>query len=437
MPSSGAKQHPGFFVGTCVGTLRVRAVRTLNTRSHMPLTDIKVRAAKPQEKPYKLTDEKGLALLVNPSGSKLWRFRFRSAGVEKMLALGAYPDVSLKDAREKRDNLRKQLAVGQDPSVQRRVEKIAQAETFEAIATEWFEKHKHNWVEKHAEKVWSRMSRDVLPWLGKRPAADITAPEVLAVARRIEGRGVLETAHRSLAGIGQVMRYAVATGRATMDPTASLKGALPPIRTKKHMAAPTEAKEVGAILRAIGAFKGSLQVACAMRLLPLMFCRPGELRHMRWSEVDFEKAEWKFIASKTKVEHLVPLSRQALFLLKELHPLTGRGEYVFAGRPGKPISDAAINAALRRMGFDTQNEITGHGWRAVARTLLAENLGFRPEVIEHQLAHAVPDALGRAYNRTRYLDERKKMMQEWADYLEKLLTSGAMPFCMELDMRRP
>jgi len=406
-----------------VGTLRVHRVRTLTRCTHM-LNDIKIRSAKPQEKPYKLTDEKGLALLVNPSGSKLWRLRFRASGVEKMLGLGAYPEVSLKDAREKRDDMRKQLAAGQDPSVQRRIEKVAQADTFEALALEWFQKHGPGWAPKHAEKVWSRMSRDVLPWLGQRPVADITPPEVLAVARRIEARGVLETAHRAMAGVGQVMRYAVATGRATIDPTASLRGALPPIRTKKHMAAPSDAKEVGAILRALGGFKGTLQVACAMRLLPLIFCRPGELRNMRWSEVDFEKAEWKFIASKTKVEHLVPLSRQAVAMLQDLYPLTGRGEYAFAGRPGRPISDAAINAALRRMGFDTQNEITGHGWRAVARTLLAENLGFRPEVIEHQLAHAVPDALGRAYNRTKFLDERRKMMQVWADYLDGLAMSA-------------
>lgn len=387
------------------------------------LNDIKIRTAKPQAKPYKLTDEKGLALLVTPSGSKLWRLRYRSAGVEKMLGLGAYPDVSLKDAREKRDDMRKQLAAGQDPSVQRRIEKVAQADTFEALAIEWFEKHKSSWVPAHSVRIWSRLKRDVLPWLGQRPAADITPPEVLAVARRIEARGVLETAHRAMSNISQVMRYAVATGRATIDPTASLRGALPPMRTKKHMAAPTESKEVGDILRALGGFKGTLQVASAMRLLPMLFCRPGELRNMRWSEVDFEKAEWKFIASKTKIEHMVPLSRQAVAILKELYPLTGRGEYALAGRPGRPISDAAINAALRRMGFDTQNEITGHGWRAVARTLLAEDLGFRPEVIEHQLAHAVPDALGRAYNRTKFIEERRRMMQEWADYLEKL----AMP----------
>jgi len=389
----------------------------------MPLNDIKIRTAKPQAKAYKLTDEKGLVLLINPTGSKLWRFRFRAAGVEKMLSLGAYPDVGLKDARDRRDELRKQLAAGRDPSVQRRIAKVAVAESFEALALEWYGKFSPQWVPMHAKKVWARMEKDVLPWLGTRPIAEITAPEVLLVARRIEGRGVLETAHRAVAAIGQVVRYAVATGRATSDPTASLRGALPPIKTKKHMAAPTSPKQVADILRGLGAFKGSLQVGVALRLLPLLFCRPGELRQMRWKEVDLDKAEWKFVASKTHVEHLVPLASQAVALLRDLQPLTGKGEFVFAGRPGRPISDAAINAALRRMGFDTQNEITGHGWRAVARTLLAEELGFRPEVIKHQLAHAVPDALGRAYNRTKYLDERKRMMQVWADYLEGLVSA--------------
>lgn len=209
------------------------------------------------------------------------------------------------------------------------------------------------------------------------------------------------------------MRYAVATGRAQMDPTASLRGALPPIKTKKHMAAPTSSKQVAEILRGFEAFKGTLQVGIALRLLPLLFCRPGELRQMKWSELDLDKAEWKFVASKTNVDHLVPLATQAVALIRELEPLTGKGEYVFAGRPGRPISDAAINAALRRMGYDTQKEITGHGWRAVARTLLAEELGFRPEVIEHQLAHAVPDALGKAYNRTKYIEDVSGRQSLW------------------------
>ena len=384
------------------------------------LSDSKIRAAKPKAKLYKIADERGLVMLVMPNGSKLWRFRYRFEGKEQMLSLGVYPDITLADARERRDAMRRKLAHGQDPAVQRRIEQIAKADTFEAVAREWYQKFSPQWVPLHAKKVWARMEKDVLPWLGTRPIADITAPEVLTVARRIEGRGVLETAHRAISGIGQVMRYAVATGRAQMDPTASLRGALPPVKTIKHMAAPTSPKQVAEILRGFEAFQGSLQVGIALRLLPLLFCRPGELRQMKWAEVDLDKAEWRFVASKTNVDHLVPLATQAVALLRDLQPLTGKKVYVFEGRPGRPLSDAAINAALKRMGYDTQKEITGHGWRAVARTLLAEELGFRPEVIEHQLAHAVPDALGRAYNRTKYIDERKRMMQVWADYLEGL-----------------
>jgi integrase len=384
------------------------------------LSDSKVRALKPKDKLYKIADERGLVLLVMPSGSKLWRFRYRLEGKEQMLSLGVYPDITLADARGRRDEMRRQLALGQNPAVQRRIEQVAKADTFEAIALEWFAKFSAQWVPLHAKKVWARMEKDVIPWLGTRPIAEITAPEVLTIARRIEGRGVLETAHRAISGIGQVMRYAVATGRAQMDPTASLRGALPPVKTIKHMAAPTSPTQVAEILRGFEAFKGTLQVSIALRLLPLLFCRPGELRQMKWAEVDLDRAEWKFVASKTNVEHLVPLATQAVDLLRELQPLTGKKVYVFEGRPGRPLSDAAINAALKRMGYDTQNEITGHGWRAVARTLLAEELHYRPEVIEHQLAHAVPDALGKAYNRTKFLVERKKMMQEWADFLEGL-----------------
>jgi integrase len=384
------------------------------------LSDSKVRTLKPKDKLYKVADERGLVLLVMPNGSKLWRFRYRIDGKEQMLSLGVYPDITLADARARRDEMRRQVALGQNPAVQRKIEQVAKANTFQAIALEWYQKFSAQWVPAHATRVWARMEKDVIPWLGSRPIAEITAPEILTIARRIEGRGALETAHRVIWSIGQVMRYAVATGRAEMDPTASLRGALPSHRTKKHMAAPTHPRQVGEILRALDAFKGSLQVGVALRLLPLLFCRPGELRQMKWDQIDWDKAEWRFIASKTRVEHLVPLSRQAIALLREVQPLTGRGVYVFEGRPGRPISDAAINAALRRMGFDTQREITGHGWRAVARTLLAEELNYRPEVIEHQLAHAVPDALGRAYNRTKYLADRKKMMQEWADYLEGL-----------------
>ena len=243
----------------------------------------------------------------------------------------------------------------------------------------------------------------------------------------MEGRNHLETAHRTLQHIGQVIRYAVATGRMETDPTQSLRGALPS-STPKHMAAPTDPAKVGELLRAVEGFSGGPVVSAALQLLPLLFVRPGELRTMRWEQIDFDHAEWRYTTSKTKTEHLVSLSKQALAILEELHPLTGHlvGGWVFSGgrSPKRPMSNVAINAAHRRMGIDTQNELTGHGWRACARTLLHERLRYAPEIIEHQLAHAVPDALGRAYNRTRFLEERRKMMQAWADYLDKLKTGA-------------
>lgn len=394
----------------------------------MALTDTAIRAANPAEKPYRLTDGQGLHLEVSPAGSKLWRFRFRYGGKENLLSLGKYPDVSLKEARARRDECRKMLAHGIDPASTRRAEKVralTQSEdAFEAVAREWFKRHLASKAPGHRDKIIRRLERDVFPYLGSRPVAEIAAPEILAVVRRIEARGTLETAHRALQNIGQVVRYAIATGRATADPTPALRGALPPVKPR-HMAAPADdPAKVGEILRACDAFKGGPVVAAALRLLPLIFVRPGELRIMRWADVDLDAAEWRYKTSKTNTEHLVPLSRQALEILHGLHPLTSHlpGGWVFPGgrTPLRPLSDAAINAAYRRLGIDTREELTGHGWRAVARTILHERLGYQAEVIEHQLAHAVPDALGRAYNRTRFLKERRAMMQDWADYLDKL-----------------
>ncbi len=291
------------------------------------------------------------------------------------------------------------------------------------MAREWFEHYLSECAESYRKAVVRRLERDVFPWLGRRPVAALKAPEILRVARRIDARNHRETARRILCNIGQVIRYAIATGRAEDDPTVSLQGAL---RKKKprHMAAPTDPVVVGEILRACDAFSGGPVVAAALKLLPLLFVRPGELRTMRWEDVDLKAAEWRYTASKTDTEHLVPLSRQALAILAEIRPLTGHlpGGWVFPGgrSPLRPMSDAAINAAYRRLGIDTREELTGHGWRAVARTLLHERLGYPFEVIEHQLAHAVPDALGRAYNRTRFLDQRREMMQRWADYLDRL-----------------
>lgn len=392
----------------------------------MPLSDTQIKALKPEAKAKKYADEKGLFLLVTPSGGKLWRLKYRIDGKEKLLALGGYPDVGLKAAREKRDEARKQLADGIDPSEHRKVTKAARAEavgnSFEAVAREWFAKQSPAWALTHADKIIQRLEKDVFPWLGAKPIADISAPDLLKTVRRIEARGAIDTAHRALQNCGQVFRYAVATGRAERDPTGDLRGALPPRRTG-HFASITEPLQVGELLRAIDGFKGTLIVQTALKLGPLVFVRPGELRNAEWTEFDLDKGEWNIPADRMKARrpHLVPLASQAVALLRDLQPLTGKRQHVFAGRdPKKPMSDAAINAALRRMGYDTKTEITGHGFRAMARTILHEELGIDRDVIEHQLAHRVPDALGTAYNRTKFLRERRAMMQQWADYLEKL-----------------
>ncbi|MBI5815431.1 MAG: integrase arm-type DNA-binding domain-containing protein [Nitrospinae bacterium] len=390
----------------------------------MALTDTAIRAAKPGKKPVKIVDEKGLYLLVTPSGGKWWRLDYRFSGKRKTLSMGVYPDVGLKEARERRDTARKLLANDIDPGEHRKKNKAAKLErtanSFETLAREWFTKHSSNWAPSHADKIIQRLEKDVFPWLGGRPIAEITAPELLKTLRRIENRGAVDTAHRVHQNCGQVFRYGVATGRCERDPSGDLRGALAPAK-HKHFAAITEPAEVGELLRAISGFRGTFIVQCALKLAPLLFARPGELRKAEWSQFDFEKGEWRYLVTKTKSEHLVPLASQAVAILRELYALTGGRKYVFPGRdPQKPMSDAAINAALRRMGYDTKTEITGHGFRAMARTILHQDLGVKPEVIEHQLAHRVPDALGNAYNRTKFLTERRKMMQQWADYLDKL-----------------
>lgn len=395
----------------------------------MPLTDIALKAAKPTEKTQRLFDGGGLYLEISTTGGKWWRFKYRFDGKEKRLSLGVYPDVSLKDARERRDEMRRLVANDVDPGVNRKIQKAAKLErsanSFETIAREWYAKHSPGWAETHSSKIIRRLEKDVFPWIGGRPISEITAQELLTVLRRIEGRGTLDTAHRAGGNCSQVFRYAIATGRAERDPVPDLRGALPPARGG-NFAAITDPAKVGALLRAIDAFEGTFVVQSALRLAPLIFVRPGELRRALWEEIDFDRAEWRYWVTKTKTEHSVPLAAQSLAILKDLHPLTGHGRHVFPGRdPKQPMSEAAVNAALRRMGYDTKTEITGHGFRAMARTILAEELHQKPEVIEHQLAHKVPDALGTAYNRTKFLKERRSMMQLWADYLDKLKV-GAM-----------
>lgn len=386
------------------------------------LTEAAVRAAKAAQKPRKLFDERGLYLLVTPEGSRLWRLKYRYEGREKLLSLGAYPDVSLKAARQRRDDARRVLADGIDPSEERRAKRAAQADTFKLIAEEWFAKQKHvsaNTVRRNRE----RLEKYVFPSLGNRPINNITAKDLLMALRRIEAQGIHETAHRTRAICGRILRYAVATGKAERDVSADLKGALTPVTTTNH-AAIIDPVRVGELLRAIDGYVGQPEVMAALKLAPLVFVRPGELRGAQWAEFDLEGKEptWRIPGERMKMgeQHVVPLAVQAVAILKELQPLTGDGTYCFPGLRSKdrPISDNTLNAALRRLGYSGE-EHTGHGFRSTASTLLNEQ-GWPPDVIELQLAHAERNEVRAAYNKAKRLDERRKMMQSWADYLDGL-----------------
>ena len=402
----------------------------------MALSVTAIKNAKPKDKAFKLYDEAGLFLQVTPSGGKWWRFKYGYDGKEKLLSLGTYPDVSLADARNRRDDARKLLAQIPpiDPSNTRKAVKAANTlnaeNSFEVLAREWVASHMQNKAANYRDLTLRRFELYLFPWIGKTPITDLTAPDMLTAVKRIQNQNKLETAYRTLQACGQVFRYAVQSGRAIRDVTADLRGALPPTTTK-HMAAFTEPKDVAELLRAIDGFTGTLTVLTALRLAPLVFVRPSELRKAKWADIDLDASEWRYIVSKTKTDHLVPLSAQAINLLKDIKPLSGHGEFVFMGghNPDKAMSEAAINAALRRMGYDTKTQITGHGFRAMARTILHERLEIDPHIIEHQLAHSVPDALGGAYNRTKFIDQRKVMMQQWADYLDELKAGAkVMPF---------
>jgi integrase len=404
-------------------------------RQIVPLTDVKIRAAKAKGKNSKLFDGGGLFLLITPTGGKLWRLKYRFGGTEKLLSLGSYPQTSLTEARQKRAHARSLLEKGINPGTVAKAQKAEeneQAETFEVIAREWHKKYSLNWASSHSDKVIRRLELYIFPWIGNKSIRSITVPELLACLRRLEARGTLDTAHRAKQNCGQIFRYAIATGRADRDLTPDLRGALPAYQ-KQHYAAITDPAEVGSLLRAIDGYRGGFVTLCALRLAPHFFIRPGELRQAEWKEFDLEKREWNIPAEKlklTKIEkarrkgefHLVPLATQAIAILQDLKALTGESQYVFPSTRTltRPMSNNTINAALRRLGYDTKTEMTGHGFRAMARTILDEVLHIRPEIIEHQLAHAVRDPLGRAYNRTTHLLERRKMMQSWADYLDEL-----------------
>lgn len=392
----------------------------------MPLTAQEVKNKKATEKQYKVSDEKGLFLLVHPNGSKYWRMNYRYGGKQKTLALGVYPDLSLADARTKRDDARGLIANDFDPSDIQRAKKVAkhqsQENSFKAIALEWVAKETSKWSESYTHKITRLLTKDIFPTIGNRPISDISSPDLLACLRKIESRGVIETAHRAKRISGQIFRYGVATGRAERDPSGDLKGALATIKST-HFAAITDPKEVGPLLLMIDGYQGTIEVITALKLAPLFFCRPKELRCMEWAEVDFERQQWHIPGTKMKMkeDHIVPLCKQAMAILQNFLQITDHRQYVFpsARDPKRPMSDNALLSAMRRMGIPKE-KMTPHGFRAMARTLLDEELGYRIEWIECQLAHAVKDANGRAYNRTTYLKQRKELMQRWADYLDGL-----------------
>jgi len=348
------------------------------------LSETAVRNAKPGEKTKRIWDERGMYLEVSPSGGKLWRFKHRIEGKEKRIGLGRYPDVGLKEARERREEARKLLASGVDPSLHRQATKTAAAmrssNSFETVAREWFLRYAPTWAESHSKTVIKRLENDIFPWMGDRVISEITAPELLTVIRRVEERGALETAHRERNICSQIFRYAVATGRAERDPSIDLRGALPPVKNK-HLAAITDPKRLGEVLRMFDGYQGGFIVRCALRLAPLVFVRPGELRSAQWVIIDFDKAEWRYVVSKTKTDHIVPLSKQAVGILKEIQPLTGGGQYVFPNPRSqlRPMSENAVLAAMRYLGIEKE-ELSGHGFRATARTLLDEVLGFAPHL---------------------------------------------------------
>lgn len=391
------------------------------------LTDAACKNAKPGDKPYKLSDEKGLFLLINPNGSKYWRLKYRIDGKEKLYAIGVYPETSLANARDRRDEARRQVKNGIDPSAakqeEKRTRKIAAANSFEAITREWLEHMRHRWSESHHTYTKRRFEAYAFPEIGRTPIAEITTPGLLAVARKIEARGTIETTHKVMNSCGQVFRYAIASGRCERNPVADLRGAIKARPAPKHMKALPE-RELPALLRKMNAYStdsgGELQTQCALQLLALTFVRTGELRGATWHEFDLDRAEWRIPAERMKMEelHVVPLSRQAVSILRTLQEMNGAYDLVFPGvNPKRPMSKNTVLFALYRMGY--RGRMTGHGFRAVASTILNE-MGFAPDVIERQLAHKEPNKVRAAYHRSEYLPERRKMMQQWADHLEKL-----------------
>ena len=395
----------------------------------MPLTDTTIRNAKPAAKPRRLADGGGLTLSIRPNGTKAWRLRYRFHGKEQQLSLGIYPDVSLQEARRRRDEARQLLARGVNPSDHRKTEHAATGdgspeETFEAVGREWFAKQLPSWSDGHARTVEYRLRAFVYPEIGKLSLSLVTAPDLLVMLKPIEEREQYETASRVLSVCQQVLRYAIATGRRADNPAVGLSDALTKA-TPTHFAAVTKAEEVGPLLRMLDAYQGTPVVRAALRLLPLVFTRTGELRHAQWADItlDAAKPQWEFLATKTGTPHIVPLAPAAVRIFRDLHQETGDQKWCFPGarKNGRPMSGNAILAALRSLGIP-QGKMTGHGFRVTARTLIREEHGFPVDAIERQLAHATKSPQGAAYDRAEHLDVRRRMMEVWSNYLDRLRT---------------
>jgi len=392
----------------------------------MALTELQVRQAKPNNKDFHLTDEKGLRLLVRVSGSKSWQLRYRQilSNKQDIFTIGTYPETSLKDARNERDKAKALLAKGIDPKQQAKATKAAlklnAVNTFEALAMEWFTTISPKWSRTHTERTINLLKNHLFPWIGARSITEITPPELLTALKKLQDSGRLESAKRARQTSTQVFRFAIQTGYLTSDPSRDLTGALTSHKVKHH-AALIDPKDVALLMIAIDGYQGTPIVKAALKLSALLFQRPGEIRTMKWAQIDWDASEWRYLVTKTDTQHIVPLSTQAITILRDLQPLTTRSVYVFPSARGadRPLSENGVRVALRTMGF-TAEDMTAHGFRAMGRTLLDEVLNFPPEWIEHQMAHAVKDSLGRAYNRTKHLPQRKDMMQKWADYLDNL-----------------
>lgn len=429
------------FGGTSGGTFDTPKVGTPKSTprqkievDRMALTDVEVKKAAPREKDYKLSDAggcSGLYVLVKSTGAKYWRLKYRILGKEKALPIGVYPTVSLKEARLKGFEAKRLIADGVDPMAQRKAEKRdllgASENTFEAAANAWFEMISPEWSASHKERTQYLINNHLLPWIGKRPLNEITPPELLAALHKAQNRGLLETARRAKQTASQIFRHAIRMGKLTSDPARDLSGGLTTPKSKSFSAI-TEPKAAGALMLAISNYQCTPAVKAALQLSALLFQRPGEIRTMLWADIDWDAAEWRYLVTKTQTPHIVPLAKQALEILCELKPYTERSIYVFPSARGasRPLSENAIRVALRSMGY-TNEEMTAHGFRAMARTILDEVLGVPAEFIEHQLAHKVKDALGTAYNRTKHLPQRKDMMQRWADYLDALRLQAESP----------